>query len=91
MDDSDRRLDGNAAAGHLQEVFPFEMTLVHTTCSGCGAVEPLGATDDYASAPGLVLRCRHCQSVLVRMVRGADRYWCDLRGVSCIEIRVEQP
>ena len=60
MDDTDLRLDGNAAAGWLQEVFPFEMTLVRTTCSTCAAVEPLGDSHAYANAPGVVVRCRHC-------------------------------
>jgi Family of unknown function (DUF6510) len=91
MDDTDLRLDGNAAAGRLQEVFPFEMTLARTTCSTCAAVEPLGASDAYANAPGLVVRCRHCQSVLVRVAGDGDRCWCDLRGASCIEIRVAGP
>ena len=88
MDDTDLRLDGNAAAGWLQEVFPFEMTLVRTTCSTCAAVEPLGDSHAYANAPGVVVRCRHCQSVLLRVARDPERYWCDLRGASCIEIRV---
>jgi Family of unknown function (DUF6510) len=91
MDDADLRLDGNAAAGQLQEIFPFEMTLVRTTCSNCAAVEPLGASDAYANTPGLVVRCRHCQGVLLRVAWDAERYWCDLRGASCIEIRVGQP
>jgi hypothetical protein len=33
----EHKLDGNAAAGTLQEIFPFEMTLVQATCTGCGA------------------------------------------------------
>ena len=33
----ENKLDGNAAAGILQEIFPFEMTLVQATCTGCGA------------------------------------------------------
>ena len=33
----ENKLDGNAAAGALQAIFPFEMTLVQATCTGCGA------------------------------------------------------
>jgi hypothetical protein len=30
------RLDGNAAAGALQEVFSFEVTTAEYACEGCG-------------------------------------------------------
>ena len=33
------RLDGNAAAGLLGEVFAGEVTTAVGTCDGCGAVE----------------------------------------------------
>ena len=36
MDIEERRLDGNAAAGLLGEIFPFDMTMVRTLCAGCG-------------------------------------------------------
>lgn len=88
MENGDLTLDGNAAAGLLQEVFPFETTLMRITCSGCGAVEALGASAAYTNAPGLVIPCRHCQAALVRVARAEDRYWLDLRGASCLEIRV---
>ena len=29
----ENKLDGNAAAGVLQEIFPFDMTLVQATCT----------------------------------------------------------
>ena len=35
-------LDGNAAAGVLQEIFGIEMTTVAATCATCGAVAPIG-------------------------------------------------
>ena len=57
-------LDGNSAAGLLQEVFPFEMSTTSSRCQGCGAIEPLGALMNYAGA-GQVLRCPHCESVLM--------------------------
>ena len=36
MRDNDLRLDGNAAGGLLNEIFPFEMTAAEATCAGCG-------------------------------------------------------
>ncbi len=36
------RLDGNAAAGALGEVFSFEVTMAEYACGGCGKKERLG-------------------------------------------------
>ena len=36
-------LDGNAAAGILQQVFAAEVTTARGTCAGCGQVDALGA------------------------------------------------
>jgi hypothetical protein len=80
------RLDGNAAAGVLQEVFAIEVTTAVGTCNGCGTPEPVGAVHLYRSA-GLVLRCPHCDNVLVRIVEADDRRWIDLRGVRTLEVR----
>jgi hypothetical protein len=80
------RLDGNSAAGLLQEVFPFEMTTTSSRCQGCGAIEPLGALLSYAGA-GQVLRCPHCESVVLRIVHSDGRYWLDMRGAAYIELR----
>ena len=82
----DRRLDGNAAAGVLEEILPFEMTMAQIHCAGCGAVESVGAEVVYMDAPGMVMRCVHCESVLMTMVHGGGRYWIEMRGVSCLQI-----
>lgn len=81
-----RRLDGNAAAGVLGEIFPFDVTMAETLCAGCGSMDPMGAMAVYMDAPGLVVRCIHCDNVLIRIVHGGGRYWLDLRGVACLEI-----
>jgi hypothetical protein len=31
----ENKLDANVAGGILQEIFPFEITLVQATCAGC--------------------------------------------------------
>jgi hypothetical protein len=41
------RLDGNAVAGSLHEVFAVEMTTAIGTCGGCGAAGPVGAAHLY--------------------------------------------
>jgi hypothetical protein len=80
------RLDGNAAAGLLREVFGSEMTTAVGTCGGCGAVAPVGAVHVYRSA-GMVLRCPTCEAVLLRIVESESRLWVDLSGLRSIELR----
>ena len=82
----DARLDGNAAAGRLAELFVFDVTVARTTCAGCGDSRPLAELHAYLEAPGAVLRCATCEAVQVRMVRSPDRAWLDLRGVEVLEI-----
>jgi uncharacterized Zn finger protein len=79
------RLDGNAAAGILREVFASEMTTAVGTCGGCGAVDAVGAVHVYVSA-GVVLRCPSCGSVLMRIVESESRLWIDLTGLRSIEL-----
>jgi Family of unknown function (DUF6510) len=85
----ERRLDGNAIGGVLLEVFGAEMTAVPGSCAHCGAREQLGATDVYVDAPGIVVRCRHCEGVLLRVVRGREQLWLDLSGLGAIELHTE--
>lgn len=79
-------LDGNAAAGLLAEIFTAEMTVALTTCAGCGSIRPVGDLDAYLDAPGLVLRCRSCETVQVRVVRARSRAWLDFSGVRCLQV-----
>jgi Zn finger protein HypA/HybF involved in hydrogenase expression len=79
------RLDGNAAAGILQEIFAAEVTTAVGTCSGCGATDAVGAVHVYMAA-GIVLRCPHCESVLMRIVDGGTRLWIDFGGLRSLEL-----
>jgi len=81
------RLDGNAAAGILREVFATEVTTATGTCAGCGAVDAVGAVHVYMAA-GVVLRCPRCDNVLMRIVEGGGRVWIDLSGLRSLELRV---
>ena len=85
----ENRLDGNAAAGTLQAIFPFEMTLVQATCSGCGAINAIGATAAYMHGMGTVVRCPACDMALIRVVHAKGRYWLDMRGVRVLQINAE--
>ena len=81
-------LDGNALAGPLREVFAVEITAAVARCGSCGRVDAVGGMAVYTDAPGLVGRCPGCDQVLVRLVRGPDRAWLDLSGITYVEIPV---
>ena len=79
------RLDGNAAAGNLGEVFSFEVTTAEYACSGCGRTGKLGEALVYeVRGLGTVIRCAGCDNALIRLVRDRERYLVDLRGASYI-------
>lgn len=74
METDAMRVDGNAMAGMLGEVFAREMTAARIACGGCGKVEPFGAEHVYVRAPGVVMRCCHCDSVLLVVANAGERY-----------------
>lgn len=82
----ENKLDGNAAAGILQEIFPFEMTLVSATCTGCSATRAIGATAAYMHGMGTVVRCPSCDTVLIRVAQVKGHYFLDMRGIRVLEI-----
>jgi hypothetical protein len=84
----DAPVDGNAAAGVLSEVFATEMTVAVTTCASCGARAQIARLRAYLQAPGVVLRCATCDAAQIRLVRGPDRAWLDLRGVRVVEVEL---
>ncbi len=85
----ENKLDGNAAGGILQEIFPFDMTLAQATCTGCGTTNAIGATAVYMHGMGTVIRCPCCESVLIRVAQAKGHYWLDMRGVRVLQISVE--
>lgn len=80
------KLDGNAAAGLLREVFATEITVASGTCDGCSSVSAVGALLAYTQAPGVVLRCPHCDDVLMKVVTDGERFWIDLRGLRSLQL-----
>jgi hypothetical protein len=81
------RLDGNAAAGLLQDMFAPEVTTLRGRCAACGAVDEIGAQHlyMYPRAPGAVLRCRSCESVLLVVTRHARRLRVGPQGYAWLE------
>ena len=69
-------LDGNAIGGMLIDVFGHEMTAASSTCGTCGAIRPVAELLVYMQAPGTIVRCRTCDTVLMVFVKA--------HGVTCV-------
>ena len=68
--DDELRLDGNAAAGLLGEIFAVDLTAARCCCGGCGATEQLRPRPCTRPVPGTVMRCVHCgHTMAVRRAR----------------------
>ena len=74
------RLDGNAAAGILSELFVPDLTAARATCAGCGASGAIGALLVYAHGMGTVMRCPECEGVVLCITRTATQVWLDPSG-----------
>lgn len=85
----ENKLDGNAAAGILQAIFPFEMTLAQVTCTGYGATNAIGATAAYMHGMGTVIRCPSCDRALIRVAQVRGHYLMDMRGVRVLQMKEE--
>ncbi len=77
----DTKLDGNAAAGDLEMLFPFEVTTMRVTCDGCGMEHMVGEQAAYVTAIGMIVRCASCDAVLIRVMQARGVYRYDMRGV----------
>jgi uncharacterized protein DUF6510 len=81
-------LDGNMLGGALSELFAVDITTATGQCAACGTTGAMGEARVYTDAPGLVARCRACGEVVLRLVRGPDRAWLDLRGITCLQVQL---
>jgi NAD-dependent SIR2 family protein deacetylase len=77
-------LDGNAAAGVLQDVFGTDLTTAVATCVHCGAAAPLAMARAYMRGPGTVLRCPHCDQMLMA-IAWTGRYSVDAYGITQLD------
>jgi uncharacterized protein DUF6510 len=77
-------MDGNAIGGLLIDVFGTEMTAANSTCGTCGAGRPVAELVVYRQAPGTVVRCRTCGSVLMVFVKAHGVTCTDLAGLASL-------
>lgn len=84
MQTEEMRLDGNAAAGMLSELFARDITAATATCRGCGKVGPIGGLLEYGHQMGIVLRCPTCDGVVLRLVHASGAVRLDPSGISLL-------
>jgi len=80
------KLDGNAAAGILSEIFVPDITTASATCATCGTIRPLGALHVYVHGMGTMLRCPSCDALVLRVARTPTRLWLDPTGARLVVI-----
>lgn len=86
-----RRLDGNAAAGPLRELFTVDLVAAACTCGHCGSTAPLATHTLYTDAPALVLRCPSCSGVVLRYATTGGRLRLDLTGAQLLVLDLPAP
>jgi len=62
---SDTHLDGNSLGGLFVDLFGREMTNQRGCCDVCGSISHLGSLIAFRDAPGDVVRCRNCGTVVM--------------------------
>ena len=78
MDDAELRLDGNAAAGVLREVFVYDLSGATGQCASCGAIGEVG---------GQHLTCSHCRPARFFDVGAVKAFlWCSSTTVGAIDL-----
>ncbi|WP_345627108.1 DUF6510 family protein [Rugosimonospora acidiphila] len=88
--DGEGWVDGNEAAGILQEIFTMDITSARGRCAGCGLVGPMAELRVYDRAPGLVARCPGCENVLFTVIRAPDRVFLSVGGMTYLEMALPE-
>ncbi|WP_236792495.1 DUF6510 family protein [Amycolatopsis sp. GM8] len=86
MTTDDRRLDGNALAGPLSELFALDLAAATITCAHCGASGPLGAHHLYSDAPAHVVRCPTCTGVVLRFASDSRGLRFEMTGTRLLTV-----
>jgi hypothetical protein len=81
-------VDGNAAAGLLEEIFAFEATTARAVCAACTQEYRFGEMMVYALEMGAIMRCPGCGAVMVRISRLDGECWIDAAGMRVLRVRV---
>jgi hypothetical protein len=82
----ERTLDANAVAGALEALFGADMTAADSKCAGCGREGEVGTLLAYTNAPGVVLRCPACSTVMLRMVETPRGTFVEAKGLAYVRM-----
>ena len=83
----EQRLNGNAAAGLLREVFSFETTTAEYACGSCESTGALGGAMVYEVRDmGLVVRCPGCDNALIRLAQSRGQSFADFRETKYLTV-----
>jgi Zn finger protein HypA/HybF involved in hydrogenase expression len=88
MDVDEVRLDGNAAAGLLEEIFAFEVTVARAVCSACDGEHRIAELTVYALEMGAIMRCPGCGEVMARISKLNGECWIDSSGMRTLRIQL---
>lgn len=66
------RVDGNAIAGMLDELFSADMTMAMVECRSCGHRSRLAETIVEMSDTSAIVLCRSCTHTLFTVLRWGD-------------------
>jgi len=77
-------VDGNAIGALLVDVFGSDMTAAGSVCATCGDSRPVAELVVYRRAPGTVVRCRTCGSILMVFVHTHGVTAVDLSGLASL-------
>ena len=86
---SDAHVDGNALGALLHDVFGQEMTHRRGCCQACGSIGPLASLLAYREAPGNVLRCSTCGTVMMVVVALPTGLRVYIESLLWVELGVE--
>lgn len=66
------RVDGNAVAGLLSELFDGDVTVLVGVCGGCGSVASIAEAVVELDEAAAIVRCRSCTHTLFTVLRDGD-------------------
>ena len=84
------RVDGNAAAGMLAEIFGRDVSLAVASCARCGNAAEVARCIAYVSPMGIVLRCAECDDVLAVAVEGRGIRQFTMTGIRSLRVTIAE-
>ncbi|WP_378145133.1 DUF6510 family protein [Cnuibacter sp. UC19_7] len=80
------RVDGNAAAGPLSELFCFDVTMAVGECGHCGDRSPLAEAAAELDDDGVIVLCRACGHTMFTYVHSAAGRSLQLTGLRSLTV-----